>query len=152
MRHVKFIDANGDRFIDPVGYLDALPTFVDDLPPGARAFAADPEHYNFHGKRCVKDLNPDSVQRGETGGEPWLTLGFRHNCWKHDEDLTIHYPGVATPDLPDWTNFNSLVLDEVLPHAHGCSHEFRFLKGSLTVISRDLIATWTRADCPDMPA
>ncbi|WP_302850912.1 hypothetical protein [Streptomyces lunaelactis] len=41
--------------------------------------------------------------------------------------------------------------DEVLPHQDGCSHEIAFRKGTLTVICRDLVATWTAADCPGKP-
>lgn len=93
MRHVTVEDESG-RFLDPTAYLDLLPSFADSLPPGARAFATDPGHYDFFGKRCVKDLKPDTVLRGETAGEPWLRLVLRHSCWKHEEDLTIRYVGV----------------------------------------------------------
>jgi hypothetical protein len=33
-----------------------LPGLERGLPPGAWDFAADSEHYSFHGRRCVKDL------------------------------------------------------------------------------------------------
>ncbi|MEJ2856534.1 MULTISPECIES: hypothetical protein [unclassified Saccharothrix] len=149
MKHVKLEGTDGGNFLDPDAYLDLLPTLVDALPPGARAFAADPDHYDFFSRRCVKDLTPDTVLRGTADGEAWLELGFRHNCWKHEEDLSIRYVGVAGPDTVDWTGFGAVTLDEVLPHEHGCSHEIGFLGGSLTVVSRDLVATWTEADCPD---
>lgn len=145
------------NFLDPDAYLGLLPTLVGALPRGARAFAADPDHYNFVGQRCVKDLTPDTLLRGATAVEDWLQLGFRHNCWKHEEDLSIRYVGVRTlsPDMVDrsgWTSFGAVTLDEILPDEHGCSHEIGFLDGSLTVVSRDLIATWTEADCPDKPS
>ncbi|WP_275290806.1 hypothetical protein [Amycolatopsis sp. La24] len=71
--------------------------------------------------------------------------------WKHDEDLNIRYAGLRalTHDPADWTGFGAVTLDEILPHEHGCSHEIGFLAGSLTVVSRDLTAAWTEADCPD---
>ncbi|WP_245617543.1 hypothetical protein [Amycolatopsis taiwanensis] len=134
-----------------------MPTLVGGLPLGARAFAADPDHYNFFSRRCVKDLTPDTLLRGETAGEGWLQLGFRHNCWKHEEDLSIRYVGVSSLSLDtinqsDWASFGAVTLDEILPHEHGCSHEIGFLDGWLTVVSRDLIATWNEADCPERPS
>ncbi|WP_163508127.1 hypothetical protein [Fodinicola acaciae] len=154
MRHVKVAATGTGNFLDPDAYLDLLPGLVDALPPGARAFAADPDHYDFSGQRCVKDLKPDTLEHGETAGERWLRLGFRHNCWKHEEDLTIRYVGVDNFSLDptgesDWTSFGAVTLDEILPHPHGCSHEIGFLDGALTVVSADLIATWTEAECPD---
>lgn len=156
MKHVLVEATSTGNFLDPTTYLDLLPTFAGALPPGARAFATDPDHYDFHSKRCVKDLKPDTLLRGETAGEHWLQLGFRHNCWKHEEDLTIRYTGVSNLNLdttsrPDWTSYGAITLDEILPREHGCSHQIDFLAGSLTVISRDLTATWTEADCPDKP-
>lgn len=150
MRHVINLDARA--------YLALLPTLAGELPPGARAFATEPGHYDFYGERCVKDLKPQSLLRGEADGEAWVQLGLRHNCWKHEEDLSIRYTGVASlsldcPDPAEWPslNFTEVTLDEILPHEHGCSHEIGFLTGSLTVVCRDLTATWTEAVCPDKP-
>ncbi|WP_198284931.1 hypothetical protein [Saccharomonospora cyanea] len=142
------------NFLDPAAYLALLPTLAGALPSGARAFATDPDHYDFFGRRCVKDLEPATLQRGEADGESWLRLGFRHNCWKHEEDLSIRYVGVSSlsldpVDTSDWTSFRAVTLDEILPHEHGCSHEIGFLGGSLTVVGRDLTATWTEAECPN---
>lgn len=145
MRHVKVTATGTGNFLDPGPYQDLLPTLVHALPPGARTFAADPDHYDFAGRRCVKDLTLDTVLRGDG----WLHLGFRHNCWKHDEDLSIRYVDVDTVALPDWTGFGAVTLDEVLPHPHGCSHEIGFLGGTLTIVSSDLVATWTAADCSE---
>ncbi|WP_336157956.1 hypothetical protein [Amycolatopsis sp. VC5-11] len=151
MKHVRVEATETGNYLDPQAYLRLLPALSAELPPGARAFAADPDHYDFPGKRCVKDLVLDTLLRGTTDGEDWLQLGFRHNCWKHDEDLNIRYLGLRTltHDPADWTGFGSVTLDEILPHDHGCSHEIGFLAGSLTVVSRDLTASWTEADCPD---
>ncbi|MFC4856910.1 hypothetical protein [Actinophytocola glycyrrhizae] len=156
MKYVKVEATGTGDFLDPDRYLGLLPTLVNVLPPGARAFSVDPDHYNFFSRRCVKDLKPDTLLRGETVGEDWLQLGFRHNCWKHEEDLSIRYLGISSLSLDtinelDWASFHAVTLDEILPHKHGCSHEIGFLDRSLTVVSRDLIATWTEADCPDKP-
>ncbi|MFE0626190.1 hypothetical protein ACFW3D_04390 [Streptomyces sp. NPDC058864] len=42
----------------PTPYLAVQPELGRSLPPGARAFGRDPEHYDFHAPRCVKDLKP----------------------------------------------------------------------------------------------
>lgn len=153
MKHVKVEATGTGNFLDPRAYLALLPTLVGALPPGARAFAANPDHYDFSGRRCVKDLEPDTLLSGEVAGERWLRLGFRRNCWKHDEDLTIRYVGVSSLSLDtisqsDWAGFRAVTLDEILPDEHGCSHEIGFLAGSLTVVSHDLIATWTTDRSP----
>jgi hypothetical protein len=42
-----------------------------------------------------------------------------------------------------------VILDEILPHPDGCSHEIAFRPGTVMVVCRDLTATWLEADCPD---
>ncbi|MFB7176313.1 hypothetical protein ACFCYI_01205 [Streptomyces sp. NPDC056257] len=141
--------------ISPARYLERLPSLADDLPVGARNFATAPEHYDFSGKRCVKDLEVQSVSTVGPDGRQ-VEIQFRHNCWKHDEDLVIRYAGVSGFDAggaenDNWADLGTVILDEVLPHRNGCSHEIAFWNGSLTVVCRDLVATWTEADCPDRP-
>lgn len=107
--------------------------------------------------RCSSRFASRTPGPGSGAGEDWLQLGFRHNCWKHEEDLSIRYVSVSSLSLEavhqsDWATFGPVTLDEILPHEHGCSHEIGFLDGSLTVVSRDLAATWTEADCPDKPS
>lgn len=145
-----------DGVISPVEYLKRLPEFADALPAGARTFAADPQHYDFHGSRCVKDLNLERISFGETDGETSMELVFRHNCWKHEEDLIIRYEGVSDYGLdiaaPSGIEPRSVViLDEILPHPDGCSHEIALRPGAITVVCRDLTVTWVEADCPDKP-
>jgi hypothetical protein len=100
--------------IDPGPYLAVLAVLAPRLPAGARAFAADPEHYDFTSGHCVKDLTISRVQF--------------------------------------WTSDRQVILDEILPHDHGCSHEIACWSGSLTVVCRDLTATWIPALCPEKPA
>jgi hypothetical protein len=135
--------------LDPSRYLERLSSISGDLPSGARSFATHTGHYDFHSRRCVKDLTLRAV-RGLGGKE--IEVDFQHNCWKHDRDLAIRYVGVSSfvidPAGEDrGTDLGAVVLDEILPHPDGCSHEIAFRDGTLTVVSRDLQAAWTEADC-----
>jgi hypothetical protein len=158
---MKYVDLNASMtlpggvvhgVISPLPYLERLPEFADALPAGARAFATDALHYDFHGPRCVKDLSLERISFGETDGENSMELAFRHNCWKHEEDLIIRYEGVSDHRLDVAAPSGSeprgvVILDEILPHPDGCSHEIAFRPGTVLVVCRDLVATWVEADC-----
>ncbi|WP_410538675.1 hypothetical protein [Streptomyces sp. KL2] len=140
---------NLSGILDPARYLERLPSISGDLPPGARAFATDTDHYDFQSMRCVKDLKLGAV-RGADGEE--MEVEFQHNCWKHDHDLVIRYAGVSRfvidpADEGRGTDLGTVILDEILPHGDGCSHEIACWDGTLTIVCRDLQATWTEADC-----
>jgi len=66
------------------------------------------------------------VFRGDTA---WLEAGFRHDCWKHEEDLVIRFQDVRAVKSAfgyshNWWDWDRQVtLDEILPHQDGCSHE-----------------------------
>ncbi|NJQ04883.1 hypothetical protein [Streptomyces lonarensis] len=151
MKYVSLDAQVGDLtgVLDPRRYLRDLPSFARELPPGARTFATDAAHYDFHSSRCVKDLTVSLLQRS---GEGELVVEFRHNCWKHDRDLVIRYTGVSSfaVDLPAderGRHRGTVILDEILPHQEGCSHEIACWEGSLTLVCRDLRASWTQATC-----
>ncbi|MFJ5926191.1 hypothetical protein ACIQF6_26635 [Kitasatospora sp. NPDC092948] len=139
--------------LNPGPYLELLPALSTSLPPGAKAFATDPGHYDFTGRRCVKDLTLH--QATFFHGGKTLDLRLRHNCWKHDEDLVVRYSGVAavqikTPNEPStWDDLGTLILDEILPHDQGCTHEMAFRPGSVIVTCNDITATWVVADCSE---
>ncbi|WP_144120984.1 hypothetical protein [Catellatospora sichuanensis] len=154
MQHVKIHRGYEGNFLDPLDYLSVLPELADHLPAGARTFATDPQHYDFYSQRCVKDLKPLALVFGEENGVGWAELHLGHNCWKHEEDLTIRYVGLRSLVIDpvaadDVTKLLDVILDELLPHEHGCSHELACLAGTLTVTCTDLIATWREADCPE---
>lgn len=142
--------------IDPRPCLERLPVPAERLPPGARAFATDAGHYDFSGRRCVKDLKPGSVRRI---GDGEIEIRFGHNCFKHDEDLLVRYTGVSRFRLNVrdvdargeviLDELEEVILDEVLPHPDGCTHEIACRAGTLIVACGDLRAEWVAADCPD---
>ncbi|GEC08154.1 hypothetical protein SSP24_58090 [Streptomyces spinoverrucosus] len=153
---MKYVDLDGRGgemrgVIDPGPYLEQLPAFAGRLPAGARALATDPGHYDFSGRRCMKDLRPHQTRRI---GEDAIEVRFRHNCWKHDEDLVIRYEGVSrfqadVLDVCDLGELGEVIVDEVLPHADGCSHEIACRPGTLVVVCRDLSAEWVAAECSE---
>ncbi len=155
MKYMDIESTDEGMALDPGAYLCRLASFADSLPRGARRFATAPDHYDFVGPRCVKDLRPAQLTSGETAGSRWLELHLRHNCWKHEEDLTIHYSDVQHFSVEpaehgrDVAALGSVVLDEVLPDDCGCRHEIVCLSGTLTVTSGDLSATWRYAECPE---
>jgi hypothetical protein len=158
---MRYVDLNATMAgrpggIDPGPYLAVLAVLAPQLPAGARAFAADPEHYDFTSGHCVKDLTISRVQFSDD--LPGLEIALRHNCWKHEDDLVIRYQGVGKLTAAfgygssNWTSDRQVILDEILPHDHGCSHEIACWSGSLAVVCRDLTATWIPALCPEKPA
>ncbi|MEU8407045.1 hypothetical protein AB0C19_12655 [Micromonospora sp. NPDC048842] len=158
MRYVSLERTRDGILHDPSAYLEQLPSLADSLPDGARRFATEPGHYDFFGQRCVKSLKPTRLTSGETGGSRWLELYLQHNCWKHEEDLTIRYRGVRSLTFEpadrelDVAQLLDVMLDEVLPHEQGCRHEIACLAGRMIVTSEDLTATWEYADCPEREA
>ncbi|MFF4778727.1 hypothetical protein ACFY05_38475 [Microtetraspora fusca] len=151
MKYVHIEETADGVRLDPSEYLRRLPVLAPSLPAGAQAFATDAGHYDF-GRRCVKDLTLERIAFGDDEAGMRLELGFRHNCWKHEDDLTVHYRGVSafTLDIPqEWPEPAVVILDEVLPHPGGCTHEIALRPGAIAVTCHDLTAVWSPADCPD---
>ncbi|MFJ5877427.1 hypothetical protein ACIQD1_22250 [Streptomyces sp. NPDC093088] len=139
--------------LDPSRYLSHLLSVSGDLPPGAQALATDPGHYDFTSRRSMKDLTLRAI-RG--AGSEEVEVEFQHHCWKHDQDLLIRYTGVSgfvidPADEGRGTGLGAVMLDEILPHKDGCSHEIACWDGTLTVVCRDLQATWTETICSSQP-
>jgi hypothetical protein len=137
-----------DGVIDPLPYLDALAGLATRLPPGAARYATDPDHYDFYGARCPKDLSLREVVAGDEG-ELSLVVRFAANPHKHNGDLVVRYRGVvewaagAGDRPPGGTHrLGTVVLDEVLPDPAGCRHEVAFTNGSLVVVAADMDARW----------
>ncbi|MER6078137.1 hypothetical protein [Streptomyces sp. NPDC001833] len=152
MKYVEIGDGATDEgvaavSVDPGPYLARLPELAEGLPPGARAFATDPRHYEFGGRRCVKDLYPLDMRRTAPAD---VEIRFRHHCYQHDEDLIVRYTGVSRFQTDilgacDLTSLGEVILDEILPHPGGCTHELACRPGTLVVACTDLVAEWVPA-------
>ncbi|MEY9211656.1 hypothetical protein NI17_009350 [Thermobifida halotolerans] len=146
--HVEPLQDQYGYHLDPQNYLQVLPQLSGDLPPGAAAFAADPDHYNFRGYRCVKDLELGKATLVDDQGQITLEFILTPNEWKHESGLCIRYSDVQSfrtdAEESDGTlpRLGALQLDEVLPHPSGTSHEISFTCGSILVVAADLVATW----------
>ncbi|MEU9452806.1 hypothetical protein [Streptomyces sp. NPDC048277] len=151
MKYVEIGEGEAAVLIDAGPYLARLPELAGGLPPGARAFATDPRHYEFGGRRCVKDLRPLDMRRTAPAD---IEIRFRHNCFQHDEDLIIRYTGVSRFQSDvlgacDLGSLGEVILDEILPHPDGCTHELACRPGTLVVACTDLVAEWVPATDDD---
>lgn len=141
--------------LNPRAYLEELPGFQDDLPPGARSFALDPGHYDLGAgnSRCVKDLELARLDLA-TDKSGRLTLEFGPNPWKHDAGLRIDYSGVRHLGVDyhhsiDWMLADTVLLDEILPaDGGGCTHEIALTDAVVTVRCEDFRATWVDGSPP----
>ncbi|MGV9403351.1 hypothetical protein [Streptomyces sp. NPDC003667] len=153
MRYVELGGGEGEEtgLADPRFCLERLPALAEELPPVARAFATDPGHYDLGGRRCVRDLLPSRARRH--GGVD-VEIRFRHNRFERDEDLLVRCTGVSRFQSDvlggcDPASLGEVILDEVLPHPVGCTHEPARWPGTLVVACRNLVAEWVPAGCPD---
>jgi hypothetical protein len=149
MKYVVVRRTQDGYWLDPTAYLAALPSFAEQLPPGARAFAEDAGHYNIgDGSRCVKDLWFASLTVGPPGGTESVTIQsatirFDPNAFKHDVGLTLVYSGANALSVSVGTYGKAVMLDELLPTEHGFSHEITLTSdASITVAAADLDARW----------
>lgn len=152
---MRFVDIQETEFgsaLDPARYLEWLEQNGDELPEGAAAFARDPGHYAF-GDRCMKSLCLYSValEPGDGGISARVVYrGFGGDTPR----LVIHYAGVtefsvlldsqAETGAP-YRELRYVLLDEILPAGSQCSHEIRFVLGTLRISCLDLDAEWCAA-------
>jgi hypothetical protein len=137
----------GTFWHDPGPYVAKLPEILPALPPGARAFASHPEHYDFSAPHCVKDLRPQELPpSADVLGQ--YELRFTWSGIESDV-LIIRYRGVSSVRIVsddggavDLSDYNTVRLDEVLPHETGCSHELRLTTGTVRIECEDLTASW----------
>lgn len=94
MELVKIEKTDTGYLLDPNRYLDWLDESSGLLPAGAAAFATDPDHYDIHSLKCVKDLGlaRTVLKDGLEGLSVEILLGI------HDSDRKgwdIRYSNVA---------------------------------------------------------
>lgn len=154
MQFVKIVQTETGYLFDPNAYLDWLEESAASLPGGAREFASDPEHYDVHSSRCVKDLELDRIWLNDRRDQLSVEVAFAPNRFKHDRGLVLRYPNVVAFSVnvksaargqnvwPDTRRLGDLQLDEILPHEKGCSHEIQMTGGSIRTVSSDLHAEW----------
>lgn len=127
-------------------YLEVLPSL--ELPPGALGFVTDPAHYDLDSGRGIKNLEPEQILLASD--DPQATVfRYRGNDWTHEASLEIAYLSVVDVRFETTTVTNAgppglgaVLLDEILPHDVGCTHELALTKGRILVTCADLVATW----------
>ena len=147
MRYVKT-----GPVIDPGDYLEYLQGAANQLPAGARAFATAEWHYDFHGARCVKDLELGLLEVSDAGDQGQcvsVDLYLLPNKFKHAAGLRIQYAdasrlAMSTGSVPlGHHRLGPLILDDLLPDGEGgCAHEIAFHGGIITVVATDIVARW----------
>ncbi len=143
MRYVVIRSEPTGNWLDPRPYLAIMHSIGEDLPPGARAFAASPGHYDFYSTECIKDLHLASVERGSAGS---VTVRFSANRWQHERGLELIYRDIKDltldPAAESIGSHGSVLLDELLPSRAGFEHEVALTKGVLRVTAGDVDAEW----------
>lgn len=137
----------GHTPIDTTAYPAHLAEIADRLPPGARAYAEAPWHYDFHHRRCPHDAWLESLIISESPDHPRrVDLTLRLLGAYHDAHLELRYTTVTrytTTMLPGHRGHGDLIVDEVTLADDGhVSHELAFETGTLQITCRDLTATW----------
>jgi hypothetical protein len=121
---------------DVLPYLEWLGAHADELPPGARAFALDPEHYDFSHEWCPRSASFDRMSTRFTDDGVVVTLVLA--AWGGARpEFVLRYDGVSHVELDgDHGGFprSGLLVDELLPHADGVSHELVLRSGTITVV------------------
>jgi hypothetical protein len=154
MRFVKIRRTSTGFALDPTPYLDVLEGLGENLPPGALAFARDPDHYDFTSPRCPKDLKLARMSVTDKSEELLIELDLAPLQVGYTRSLVVRYRHVSkvvidaarTPRSGKiWLEtgrLDSVQLDEILPSAEGCSHEIRFIGGTVLIVAADLVAEW----------
>jgi hypothetical protein len=137
---------------DPRPYVERLGDLAPRLPPGARAFATYPEHYDYDAPdRCTKDLRIESWELADIDSvDARLELSYGGPPGAPDVSrLTLEYTGVRRIEFAsvdhgdaDRHRLGHLLVDEVRPTPGGAAHELLFYSGGLTIECHDLVGRW----------
>ncbi|MFI2363008.1 hypothetical protein [Promicromonospora sp. NPDC019610] len=153
MRYVTMESSDGGTTTDIRPYLEWLSKLADELPPGARSFALDPEHYDFSHGWSPRSASFDrmSTRSTDDGVEVTLVLAAWGGA---PPEFVVRYHGVSHVEMDGVHGGrprSGLLVDELLPHADGVSHELEFTDRTITVVARDLTAGWRGKAGPESP-
>lgn len=153
MRYVTVQSSDGGTMTDVDPYLEWLGEHADELPPGARAFALDPEHYDFSRTWSPRSASFDrmSTRFTDDGVEVTLVLAAWGGA---PPEFILRYHAVSRVESDGdhgGRPRSGLLVDELLPHTDGVSHELKFTGGTITVVARDLTAGWRGKAGPESP-
>lgn len=139
----------GHTPIDPSPYPAYLAEVRERLPPGARAYAEAPWHYDFQDHRCPHDMWLESLEFVErtTDERPRrVDAVLRLFGSYHDGHLELRYAGVtgytATMALGPRGHGDVMIDEIVLADDGRVSHEIAFEDGTWALTCEDVTATW----------
>lgn len=143
---------DGGFWVDPRPYLDWLERHAEELPPGARAFAVHPEHYDFSHEWCPRGVTLARMSTRETDGVTSATVVLAGYLDSPAEFVMRYHDvsGLAVTRNADGSR-RDLLVDEVIPHEGGVSHELVFADRTITVVAKDLSAGWSGKAGPESP-
>ncbi|QHT56144.1 hypothetical protein GXP71_08665 [Cellulomonas sp. H30R-01] len=153
MRYAILETTADGTWTDPGPYLRWLAEHGDALPPGARAFARHPEHYDFSHQWCPRGATFDRLAMRHTDAGVTATLVLA-GAGRAAPQFVLRYEGVVRVEVDgDHGGLprSDLLVDELLPHDDGVSHELAFIAGTVTVVARDLTAGWSGTAGPGSP-
>lgn len=153
VRYVTVRSSDGGTMTDVRPYLAWLGDHADELPPGARAFALDPEHYDFSHPWSPRSASFDRISTRFTDDGVEVTLVLA--AWGGaPPEFVVRYRGVTHAESEGDHGSrprSGLLVDELLPHTNGVRHELVFTGGTITVVAHDLTAGWRGKAGPESP-
>jgi hypothetical protein len=153
MQHVKLGETADGYSLDVRPYLGWLAGHAAALPPGARAYALDPEHYDFTARWCPRGAVWESatLRPDERGTSATVVL---RGTGDPSPRFVLTYQGVSsftTSADEAGTSPDELLVDELVPVPQGVRHELCLRGGTLVVVARDMVAGWRSGRADDRP-
>lgn len=146
MRYVTVEPTDVGFSIDTEPWLAWLDEHVDELPPGARTVALDPEHRNIWHQWSPRLAKFESLasRHTEEGAAATLVMSAVGHAVDRPR-YVVRYEGVTRIEVEGNLGEHgpaSLMAYEIVAHADGVEHGLDLLGGTITVVARDLTAGW----------
>lgn len=147
MRHVTVEPTEDGNLIDTRPWLAWLEEHADELPPGARTVALDPEHRNIWHEwspRLTKFESLTSRHTEEDGAAATLVMNAFGQGAERPR-YVVRYEGVSRIEVEGNLGEHtpaSLMAYEIVAHPDGVEHGLELIGGSITIVARDLTAGW----------